>query len=92
MWNPWVAQQVKRKSDELDCKPVSTLYAEAVNSPFHTPVSGKVAKTAKTSRAAKSNRLGPQAPAFNAGQLTILIWTSFYDPTFYSILKDIDAN
>ncbi|XP_031401743.1 transcription factor E2FA-like [Punica granatum] len=58
--------QVKRKSDELDCKVESTVYAEALNSPFQTPVSGKVAKTGKNSRAAKSNR-GPQTPVSNAG-------------------------
>lgn len=72
---------MKRKSDGLQCKAESTVYTEAVSSPFRTPVSGKAAKTGKTSRAVKSNRMGPQTPVPNAGELTILICTpACYDP------------
>ncbi|KAK4788678.1 hypothetical protein SAY86_019997 [Trapa natans] len=57
---------IKRKSDELDCKVESSVYAES-NGSFGTSASSKVAKTGKTSRASKSNRMGTQTPVSNAG-------------------------
>lgn len=67
----------------LDCKIESSVCAEAVNNSFQTPASRKVAKTGKTSRAAKSNRMGPQTPVSNAGGLTILISIlAVHDPLF----------
>lgn len=87
----WLHQQAKRNSDELDYRAESSVYAEAVASPFCTPVSGKVARTSKTSRAAKSNRLGPQAPVLNSGLMTFTIWThAFYDAAVYYIFRDIE--
>ncbi|KAK4791040.1 hypothetical protein SAY86_031453 [Trapa natans] len=50
----------------LDCKPESSVNAGAVTGPFQPPVSGKVARIGKISRAAKCNRLGPQTPVYSS--------------------------
>lgn len=68
-------QPLKRKGDAADHKAefhewaTGAGYVETVHSPLHTPASGKSAKTNKTSRVAKGNRLGPQTPISNAGKL-----------------------
>ncbi|XP_061373074.1 transcription factor E2FB-like [Gastrolobium bilobum] len=64
--------QLKRKSETVDFEadsgdrmiPGST---EAANSPFQTPVSGKMGKGGKSSRLTKCNRSGTQTPGSNIG-------------------------
>ncbi|TKY67032.1 Transcription factor E2FB [Spatholobus suberectus] len=64
--------QLKRKSEAADFEadsgdrmtPAST---EAANSPFQTPVSGKMGKGGKSSRLTKCNRPGTQTPGSNIG-------------------------
>ncbi|CAL0329015.1 unnamed protein product [Lupinus luteus] len=42
-------------------------FVDAANSPFQTPVSGKMGKGGKSSRPTKCNRSGPQTPGSNIG-------------------------
>ncbi|KAK1287729.1 Transcription factor E2FA [Acorus calamus] len=64
---------LKRKADLEDCEAESSEWAtspgctEAVNSPLHTPVSGKGGKTYGKSKIPKSNKSGLQTPVSNAG-------------------------
>ncbi|MCH99138.1 transcription factor E2FB-like, partial [Trifolium medium] len=63
---------LKRKSEAADFEadsgdrmtPGST---QAANSPFQTPVSGKMGKGGKSSRLTKVNRSGTQTPGSNIG-------------------------
>lgn len=68
-------QQLKRKNEVADFEadsgdrmnPGST---EAANTPFQTPISGKMGKGGKSSRLTKCNRTGPQTPGSNIGEFT----------------------
>ncbi|KAE9593109.1 putative transcription factor E2F-DP family [Lupinus albus] len=64
--------QLKRKNEVTDfetdyCDRMNPGSTEAPNSPFLTPVSGKMEKGGKSSRFTKSNRPGPQTPGSNIG-------------------------
>ncbi|KAL2328425.1 hypothetical protein Fmac_021852 [Flemingia macrophylla] len=64
--------QLKRKSEAADLEAdsgdrVTPGSAEAANSPFQTPVSGKTVKGGKSSRLTKCNRPGTQTPGSNIG-------------------------
>ncbi|CAL0333955.1 unnamed protein product [Lupinus luteus] len=64
--------QLKRKNEVTDfetdyCDRMNPGSTEAPNSPFQTPVSGKMGKGGKSSRFTKSNRPGPQTPGSNIG-------------------------
>lgn len=66
-------QQVKRKSDTLDCRAESNQWPaepgslDVVASPLQTPVSAKALKGSKGPKNGRNNRLGPQTPVSNAG-------------------------
>ncbi|OIW05886.1 hypothetical protein TanjilG_23672 [Lupinus angustifolius] len=67
--------QLKRKNEVTDfetdsCDRMNPGSTEAPNSPFQTPVSGKMEKGGKSSRFTKSSRPGPQTPGSNIGLLT----------------------
>lgn len=66
--------QLKRKSRTENCElessewmtsPVNT---EAVNSPLHTPISGKGSRTCIRSKGSKYTKSGPQSPLSNIGK------------------------
>ncbi|TXG73543.1 hypothetical protein EZV62_002122 [Acer yangbiense] len=65
--------QLKRKSDPVDLEAESGErttgpgYAEIVNSPLQTPVSGKGVKAQKHSRLSKNSKSGPLTSASNLG-------------------------
>eukprot|EP00268_Persea_americana_P061190 TRINITY_DN7703_c0_g2_i2.p1 TRINITY_DN7703_c0_g2~~TRINITY_DN7703_c0_g2_i2.p1 ORF type:complete len:474 (+),score=111.18 TRINITY_DN7703_c0_g2_i2:322-1743(+) len=64
---------LKRKSDPEDYEggssewTASTRYAEVVNSPLSTPVSGKGGRNNSRSKISKYSKSGPQTPVSNAG-------------------------
>lgn len=66
--------QLKRKSDPEDYEggssewTATTRYAEAVNSPLSTPVSGKGGRNNSRSKVSKYSKSGPQTPVSNAGE------------------------
>ncbi|MCD7452890.1 e2f transcription factor [Datura stramonium] len=55
-----------KEVDSSDCT-ANSGYADVVNSPLGTPVSGKGGRAHGRSRATKSNKSGPPTPVFNAG-------------------------
>lgn len=69
----FLSMQLKRKSEgdyegELSVVANSPGYAEAVNSPLRTPMSGKGGRTNNRSKVSKSSICGPQTPVSNVGE------------------------
>ncbi|XP_068661934.1 transcription factor E2FA-like [Aristolochia californica] len=64
---------LKRKSETDECEAESSEwatspgYAEVVNSPLRTPISGKGGRIYSKSKISKCSRSGPQTPVSNAG-------------------------
>ncbi|MCL7025950.1 hypothetical protein MKW94_012545 [Papaver nudicaule] len=68
-----VKSPMKRKTEIEECEAESSDwttspgFAEVVNSPLQTPVSGKGGRVYNRTKASKYNRSGPQTPVSNAG-------------------------
>ncbi|KAI3905728.1 hypothetical protein MKW92_048708 [Papaver armeniacum] len=68
-----VKSPMKRKTEIEECEAESSEwttspgFAEVVNSPLRTPVSGKGGRVYNRTKASKYNRSGPQTPVSNAG-------------------------